>query len=144
MPLPGPVGQSDSGISALKANADHSHSFLVGAETTTWFNLPLGPFVSNYGGGYRTAQYTVLGNLGFIRGLVAVSGAPGFPIVLGNIPVDIAPSAREMGVGMGFGGIFRIDLAIDGTLSNMGGITGSPTNPSYLSFGSPYFIYCTD
>ena len=143
IPLPEAIETSDPGVLTLKANGDHTHDFLLGGPSTTWLPLLLGPFCSNFGGGFRSASYVSLGNTVWIRGVVAISGAAGFPVLLASVPADLAPNETEMGIGFGFGGTYRIDMSTTGNLSIVTS-TGGTANPAYLTFGAPYFTYCVD
>jgi hypothetical protein len=144
-PLPQSVSSNDSGISQLKANADHSHGLNIGGVDTPWFNLPLGPACTNYAGGgaggaTKPAQYTRVGNMGLIRGVVGFLTSTS-PVQIGVVPPEFRPSLREIGIGYGAGGAFEVDLWTDGQLIMT---SGPSVSPFYLSIGSPYFIYIID
>ena len=144
MPVPEPIGDSDPGISALKANADHTHALLLGGISTTWSTLLLSPFAVPYGSGFRAPEFTSIGNMVFIRGLIAVNGATAYPVLLATMPADLAPKARELGMGMGLNSVYRLDLLTDGQLQLLVGVGTGTFNPAFLSLGAPYFIYCVD
>ena len=145
MPVPEPIGDSDPGISALKANADHTHAFLLGGVSTTWSVLTLSIYSVPYGGaGFRAPEFTNIGNMVFIRGLVAVTGAAGWGVTIASMPASLAPKAREVGLGFGDLSVYRLDLLTDGALQLASGVGTGSFNPSYLSLGAPYYIYCVD
>jgi hypothetical protein len=144
VPIPQSISANDPGISALKANADHSHALSIGGVDTPWYNLPLGPFCGIYGGaGFRTPQYAQVGNIGLLRGLVAFIGSTAFPVQIGQLPASMAPKAQEVGLAFGETGIFRVDVWADGQVVMMM-TTAGDASPSYLSLGAPYFIYVID
>jgi hypothetical protein len=143
VPVPQSISANDPGISALKANADHSHGLNVGGVDTPWYNLPLGPFCVPYGSNFRYPQYSRVGNIGILRGLVAFIGSTAFPVQVGQLPASMTPTCEELGIVWGETGAFRIDIWTDGQVVMMMAMTGD-ASPSYISLGSPYFIYVID
>jgi hypothetical protein len=144
MPIPEPIGDSDPGISALKANADHTHAFLLGGISTTWSTLLLSVGCAPYGGGFRTPEFTNVGNLVFVRGLVSCGGLTGFGQTIANMPADLAPKATELAMGMGFNMVYRFDVQTSGAISLNPGVGTGSYNPAWVSLGAPYLIYCVD
>ena len=93
MPLPEPVGFSDPGMSAQKANADHAHELNIGSNQTPWFDLLLTPPWQWYGLPYRKPQYTRVGNLAIMRGVFWSATNVTSPSELGKIPVEYSPTS---------------------------------------------------
>jgi len=107
MPQPEPVGFSDPGGSALKANADHTHEINIGSNQTPWFDWLMTSPWGWYGAPWRKPQYTRIGNVTIIRATLWAGGAtPSSPIELGKIPVDYCPQSgnREGFIAIGWVG----------------------------------------
>jgi hypothetical protein len=121
VPLPGSVGDADVGFSSLKANADHSHDFAMGAEASEWQNVLFVSPWTNLGGTARTCQYTRIGGVGFLRGVATYPG--GIPAGSTNqIMFSISPNytplngERELIVCLSNLGALEMDLQADGNV----------------------------
>ena len=120
MPLPEAVGDSDVGISGLKANADHAHLLELGGKTNPWINILLSVGATWFGGVTRIPQYTRIGTVGFMRGVIAFAPVINPPFIIGTIPIDFCaqngisetfPILTQGPVGPG-----QVDLQANGNL----------------------------
>lgn len=113
VPLPGPIGPAISGDSRFKANADHSHPFFI----DPWTGLSFLGAWTNFGAGYRTAGYYILGNFVFLRGVISGGG-----IGLSNaatLAAEAVPSETELFIINDIVGL-RVEVGPGGFLTVLG------------------------
>jgi hypothetical protein len=92
MPLPDAVGDADSGVSILKANADHTHLIEIGGETNPWQDVLFGAGWFNWAvSTNRTCQYSRIGNIAFLRGAFGAPNPANLGATMGTIPIDFCP-----------------------------------------------------
>lgn len=111
-PLPEKVGENNPGDNSIhKANADHSHALSFGP----FFGIPFAIGWANFGGGFTSGEYTKLGNVVVLRGLVA---GPNAPSTIGILPVGYRPIiGTEIYAVIGNNALARVDITTGGLIN---------------------------
>jgi hypothetical protein len=137
MPIPDPVGDSDSGVSSLKANADHTHLYEIGGVTNPWQAVLFGLGWYNWNVNNRDCEYSRIGSVSFLRGVFGAPNPAGFGIVMGTIPIDYCPRSGKTEVI----GAWSAAGACEVWIQSNGSITwhGPSTNPQWVTVGNIYW-----
>lgn len=86
---------------------------------SNWINVSFNTGWGNYGGGYNNAQYKKVGDLVFLRGLVARSS--GTETKIFTLPSGYRPTAQCLFSNITNGGQGRIDVETDGDVQYVSG-----------------------
>lgn len=87
-----------------------------------WTGLSFGSGWANYGGAYQTGQYKKVGDIVFLRGLVARTSGVGTTIA--TLPVGYRPPAQCLYIMNTDTGAGRLDIQTDGQIIATSGGTG--------------------
>jgi hypothetical protein len=133
-PLPAPVGDADSGVSILKANADHTHLHEIGGETNSWQDVLFGAGWYNWAQSNRFCQYSRIGNVAFLRGVFGGPASGPIGSTMGTIPVDFCPKngMNELFPAVTNAGFAGVSVRDNGNVVFQIGTA----NPQWVSFGT--------